>query len=59
MDTSKQASNNSNQLRFDMRLQSKSGKDVHREFKGTFFLNDETLAIAEVKLLRCDLINQL
>jgi hypothetical protein len=39
------------QLRFDLRLQSSNGKDVHRDFKGTLFVGDGTLAIAEVKPL--------
>ena len=39
------------QQRFDLRLQSKQGKDIHREFKGSFFYSDGTIAIVEVKPL--------
>ena len=41
-----------NQIRFDLRLQSNNGKDVHREFKGSLFQTDGTIAIAEIKPLR-------
>ncbi len=41
-----------NQIKFDLRLDSTDGKDVHRDFKGTYFRGDGTLAIAEVKYLK-------
>ena len=37
-------------LKFDVRLESKDGKDVHRVFKGTAFHEDDSLAIVEVKV---------
>jgi hypothetical protein len=44
-----EAMNAEKQLKFDVRLKSASGKDVHRVLKGSFFLKEGALAILEVK----------